>query len=514
MSTFMIMSKSKSTSGTRTEKRVRRNMGHGLRLTLLLLLITGHGSLVTSSTAQPPSLINYQGRLMEGTGLVNKVVSLELALYDAPTNGVVLYVDKDPEGVPVVDGLYSTYLGDHTVVGDLDQALTNREAWLEVVVEGLPLVPRERMASVAYARQVPGLLLTPENGIVLNPLAGTNVITASTNAAILGGRQNRIFQSHNAVIAGGDFNRIGTGATASAIGGGSDNLIASGTRRSVVAGGGLNQIFSNSLHSTIGGGYDNSIGSYVDGGTIVGGFRNNISRGGTGDVFVAPTILGGSDHSIGSQSDWAVVVGGDQGLLGTNSPFAVILGGNDNRVDDNCAYAFAAGRRARAYHPGAFVWGDTNNASLFSTNANSVTMRFSGGYRLFSNSGASIGAHLPPSASSWAALSDRNAKENFEPVDTAAILEKLAALPVTAWTYKDDPNHRRYIGPVAQDFHAAFGLGDDVTINTLDTDGVALAAIQALARGNHELRRMNDEMKRENEALRAEIAAIKARLGM
>jgi hypothetical protein len=468
-------------------------------------------TVLTSAHAQVPSLINYQGRLVEGTNLVNKNVSLELTLYDAPSGGTLLYVDKDPNGVDVVDGLYNAYLGDHTVVGDLDQALTNKEVWLEVVVEGLPLVPRERVASVAYARQVPGLLVTPGNSIVLNPLTGTNSILSSTNSVIGGGRLNSINQSHDAVIAGGSWHTIRTGATASVIGGGSDHFIGSGTRRSVVAGGGLNQIFSNSVHSTISGGAENTIGSYVDGGTIAGGFRNDISRGGTGDVFVAPTILGGSDHSIGSQSDWAVVVGGDQGLLGTNSPFAVILGGNDNRVDDNCAYAFAAGRRARAYHPGAFVWGDTNNASLFSTNANSVTMRFAGGYRLFANAGMSIGAHLPPSASSWSAISDRNAKQDFAPVDRADLLEKVAGLPLSYWSYKSDPTGRRYLGPVAQDFHAAFGLGDDTTINTLDTDGVALAAIQALARENAEFKRQNEEMRVEIQRLKERLDAMQAR---
>jgi hypothetical protein len=51
---------------------------------------------------------------------------------------------------------------------------------------------------------------------------------------------------------------------------------------------------------------------------------------------------------------------------------------------------------------------------------------------------------------------------------------------VTSWHYKHNLN-RRYIGPMAQDFHAAFGLGvDDKTISTLDTDGVTLAAIKGL----------------------------------
>lgn len=122
-------------------------------------------------------------------------------------------------------------------------------------------------------------------------------------------------------------------------------------------------------------------------------------------------------------------------------------------------------------------------------------MRASGGYRFFSNSALTLGARLAPNMVSWDSLSDRNAKENFEPIDTGAILEKVAALPVTAWTYKDDPEHRRYIGPVAQDFHAAFGLGGDTTINTLDTDGVTLAAIKALAKENAELKAQLDVLK-------------------
>jgi hypothetical protein len=46
-----------------------------------------------------------------------------------------------------------------------------------------------------------------------------------------------------------------------------------------------------------------------------------------------------------------------------------------------------------------------------------------------------------------------------------------------------------HIGPTAQDFHAAFGLGsDDETIGTVDADGVALAAIQGLDQDNQDLK--------------------------
>jgi hypothetical protein len=76
--------------------------------------------------------------------------------------------------------------------------------------------------------------------------------------------------------------------------------------------------------------------------------------------------------------------------------------------------------------------------------------------------------------------SDRNAKEDVRPVNAKDILEKVAVLPVTGWQFKANPA-ARHVGPMAQDFHAAFGLGvDDKHIATVDADGVALAAIQGL----------------------------------
>ena len=76
--------------------------------------------------------------------------------------------------------------------------------------------------------------------------------------------------------------------------------------------------------------------------------------------------------------------------------------------------------------------------------------------------------------------SDRNAKQDFTPVDSLDVLAKVVALPITEWQYKTLENSR-HMGPVAQDFRAAFGLGsDDKGISTVDADGVALAAIQGL----------------------------------
>ena len=78
--------------------------------------------------------------------------------------------------------------------------------------------------------------------------------------------------------------------------------------------------------------------------------------------------------------------------------------------------------------------------------------------------------------------SDRNAKEHFKLVDNQVVLAKVAALPVTQWNYKLDPADVQHIGPMAQDFQAAFQLdgADDKHISVVDEGGVALAAIQGL----------------------------------
>jgi hypothetical protein len=93
--------------------------------------------------------------------------------------------------------------------------------------------------------------------------------------------------------------------------------------------------------------------------------------------------------------------------------------------------------------------------------------------------------------------SDRNVKAGFEPVDSQLALEKVVALPITRWHYTND-SATPHVGPMAQDFHAAFGLGrDDKHIATVDADGVALAAIQGL----------NQKLE---EALKAKDAELKA----
>ncbi len=83
--------------------------------------------------------------------------------------------------------------------------------------------------------------------------------------------------------------------------------------------------------------------------------------------------------------------------------------------------------------------------------------------------------------------SDIGAKTGLRPIEAGAILTAVQELDLTEWSYADTPGVR-HLGPTAQEFHAAFGLGvDDTGIASLDTSGVALASIQALAAENKAL---------------------------
>jgi hypothetical protein len=105
---------------------------------------------------------------------------------------------------------------------------------------------------------------------------------------------------------------------------------------------------------------------------------------------------------------------------------------------------------------------------------------------------ATVCTPLPPS--------DRALKTGVAPVDPDQVLARVAALPIATWSYTFDDPAIRHIGPMAQDFAAAFGVGaNDRTIHPIDGQGVALAAIQAL--------------HGEVAALREENAALRARLG-
>ena len=124
-------------------------------------------------------------------------------------------------------------------------------------------------------------------------------------------------------------------------------------------------------------------------------------------------------------------------------------------------------------------------------------MRATGGTYFVSAENWQAGVYLTPGANGWSGICDRKLKKNYKPVDGRDVLARLVAMPITTWNGIAQSPDIRHMGPVAQDFHAAFGLGaDDKSICTVDADGVALAAIQGL-----------HSLVREQEAQLADMAA-------
>jgi hypothetical protein len=83
----------------------------------------------------------------------------------------------------------------------------------------------------------------------------------------------------------------------------------------------------------------------------------------------------------------------------------------------------------------------------------------------------------------WTNASSRDLKDHLRPVDPAAVLAKIRRLPISTWHYRAEAAGVRHLGPMAEDFRRAFGLGEDGRhIATVDEEGVALAALQALAK--------------------------------
>ena len=119
------------------------------------------------------------------------------------------------------------------------------------------------------------------------------------------------------------------------------------------------------------------------------------------------------------------------------------------------------------------------------------------------------GIPVPPGkefCSNMCPISDRNLKTEFAAIDPAEVLRRVVALPLSTWRYRKDEPQVRHLGPMAQDFHAAFGLWDsDTMIFPLDASGVSMAAIQGL-----HARLLAAEA--ENEDLRARLNRLEQRL--
>jgi trimeric autotransporter adhesin len=313
----------------------------------------------------------------------------------------------------------------------------------------------------------------------------------------------------------------------------------------------------------IGGHASNRVASTAVKGAFVGGGGGSVSNepntiaadwgvisGGAGQRIMAAgsfgTISGGAGNLVGN-SGAAIAGGYENGAFGYTSAvgggfdnhasgaYAVVPGGFRNLADGDSS--FAAGQYATA-GARSFVWnsyGDANNLPTRTDSfrvqaANGFDVAFgparqyfvamnadTAGFIITTSTGAKLSA-----GGVWTNSSDRAKKRHFSPINAQNaqdILRKVVALPLSTWSYFAEDAKIRHIGPMAQDFWKAFGLGyDDKTMTDIDARGVTLAAIQGLNLSLTNVnRRLSSELKAKDaliQRLESRLTALEVRLGV
>jgi hypothetical protein len=340
-------------------------------------------------------------------------------------------------------------------------------------------------------------------------LSGTNNTATGTSSVVAGGEDNKA-SSEFSSVGGGKNNNIKTDPTGnsdySTISGGLNNTSVhspyavvvggeanvAGSAYYSVIGGGLANRTTNS-YATVGGGKSNK--TYAKYTTISGGAKNQagtLDRQGGANA----TVAGGIVNKATGESSFTV--GSFNEAMGKNS---IAMGNKAKATED---YSVAVGNKVSASTAGSFVFGDSNSVGATTANQRNAIAPdgfyayFAGGYTLnttgtsSNNLGVSIGA----GGGAWNTISDKNKKENFKKIDKQDVLDKLVAMPMESWNYKAQNKTIRHIGPYAQDFNKAYGLGDGkLSISTIDSDGVALVSVQALAERNRNLSARNKNLE-------------------
>jgi hypothetical protein len=486
-----------------------------------------------------PDTLSYQGRLTQSGTAVSGAVSLTFRLYLAGTGGSALWTET--QSITTVGGLYSAILGKTTA---FPAGLFNQALWLSVQVGAeAEMTPRQELTSTAYsqlAKVATSLDTGFTNGLVVkvngspvlqvdNQYASPNIIGGySGNGTLPGAVGATVAGGGRAVatcydpVAGTDskscanvagyFSTVsgGEGNTAywySSVSGGTGNN-ASGTY-STVSGGTKNN--ASGTYSTVSGGTKNNASEYF--GSVSGGISNTASA-------LASTVSGGQDNTASGET-------------------STVAGGFLNTASGSGAYA--AGGGANATHASSFVWnGFTDNSTgaipKASLDSGRVHFYSPNGFTVFTTNpgvpndcnkaspgtdcwvhinhdsqqiSTSSGGYLT-AAGEWKNGSDRNSKTDFQTIDSQDVLARVVAMPVTQWRYKSEGAGVTHIGPMAQDFFAAFKLGsDDKAIGTVDESGVALAAIQGLNQKlEMQLGEKNAQMANQAEQLAVQSAKI------
>ncbi len=426
-------------------------------------------------------------------------------------------------------GSYSTALGAGNMAtgnysGTLSGGINRARGHYSVICGGGGTWPADSNATLADLAAIVGGSRNIAGGLYSFVGGGYNNNAAADTTTIGGGRDN---------VASGIGSTVGGGCANSAtwnqatVGGGLSNSAAAGY---ATVGGGFQNNASGGSATVGGGSQNNSSGNWatIGGGqsniaakqsaTIAGGELNNVDAnygfvgGGLNNAIVGPcdwsVITGGQDNNIPNGTH-NVISGGLQNLI--DGIFCAIPGGDQNTITTGVDHSMVFGFQVNCQTPYEVVLFDSLYPGMLRLNRDDLDGPALGIITVGTNPTNGNGAFLSPGGV-WVNGSSREFKEHFQPVDGKELLEKVSRMKIQSWDYKNTDEH--HIGPVAEDFVAAFDVGpmnpDGTRHNkhlaAADVAGVALIGVQELYKITQEL----EEKTKEIEQLKVEMAQLQA----
>lgn len=425
----------------------------------------------------------YHGQLQDAGQPANGNYDLQLTLYSAPTGGTVVAGPVTLYGVNVKDGNFAT-TADFGATAPL-----TAQGWLDVKVKaaGGDFIALDARSPVApEAGACPGAWAL--DGNAGNP-AGSYLGTADNQAVWIraNGASVATFKPNSSVGLAFPYDTAGAFSTAIGYNAGTVN------DGSIVTGGWNDATFGNTIRDTA----TNQVILVAEHGVGI-----NTAKAVDGNPLRDELTIAPSAGLPASSADLTLMTG----TPAANGYHGFNINAAPNGYLNISGLHYDTGGSVLSYDP-ILAISHYHNAltASFAFNGASFGHPMTVGNNTSNGNGAFVS-----STGVWTNASSRSFKDSFAAIDPVTVLDRLVALPIQTWYYKGNRDDGMHLGPVAEEFASAFGLGSNERyIGTVDESGVALAAIQGL---NRKVERENARLKVDNADLRQRLDRLAARL--